>query len=40
MDNCTDDDSMACELAICDLCGLLADECVCGADDDSGLFYK
>ena len=29
-DNMLDDDSMACEIAICDYCGEPCDECMCG----------
>ena len=29
MDNCSDDDSMACELAECETCGMPVDECIC-----------
>ena len=29
MDNLTDDDGLACELAICEFCGRRGDECEC-----------
>ena len=29
MDNLTDDDGLACELAICEFCGKKCDECEC-----------
>ena len=36
MDNLSDDDGLACELAICKFCGKRCDECICGLED---LYY-
>lgn len=33
MDNLSDDDGLACELAICEFCGKRCDECICDAGD-------
>lgn len=33
MDNLSDDDGLACKLAVCELCGKRCDECECGFGD-------
>lgn len=33
MDNLTDDDGLACTLAICEFCGERCDKCECGEGD-------
>ena len=33
MDNLSDDDGLACELAICEFCGKRFDKCICDSGD-------